>query len=104
MSSSTNGSVAIEKARRLLDLYSRRVITDTSVINGIAEIASPDNIDEVLAMLPSAIRLKVRDWARTLPDPDTTEVVYWPLPRKTTLSFKKWLQEHEENEGIGNQR
>jgi hypothetical protein len=58
---------AIVRARRPVELYREDRITDAAVISGVADVATPDNIDELVGLLPPELRTELRDWARALP-------------------------------------
>ena len=91
----TEIDVAIERAKRLVSLFERRFITESSLIDELVGLISVENFHPVLQSLPTKIRETVYDWAKSLPDERKCEVIYWPLAREVRLSFKQWLQERE---------
>ncbi len=89
---------ATERAQQLASLFERRMITEASLVSGIAELVTPENISGVLMDLPPTIRNLVRDWAKSLPEDDCNGVVFWPLDRNVRVSFKEWLHGQEKHE------
>ena len=57
---------------------------------------TPDNVEEVIGLLPSEVKVQLREWVRRLPMPDAPGIVCWPLPDKTTLALKQWLKQYEQ--------
>lgn len=95
--STTNELVpALARTRQLVELYQDRVITSVALIGEVAELVGPDNIEEVISLLPTAVKAQLLEWARRLPMPDAPGIVCWPLPPKTTLAFKEWLRRQDE--------
>ncbi len=89
---------AVERAKRLVALYERRMITDSTLVSEIAGLVPADNIHDVLQILPPQVTALMREWAKSLPDEDTRRVVFWPVSERVRLSFKEWLREQEEQE------
>ena len=87
--------VALSRARRLVELYQSQIITSPSLIGEVADLVTPDNVEEVIGLLPSEVKALLGGWIRKLPPPDAPGIVCWPLPARTTLAFKEWLQRHE---------
>ena len=100
MSTSTDNELGtiLTRARRLVELYQSRIITSLALIDQIADLVTPDNVDEVVDRLPPEVKAQLSEWARRLPMPDAPGIVCWPLPERTTLSFKEWLKRHEAQE------
>lgn len=91
-----NAAEHIEKARHLTSLYERGQLTEGALVNGILWLVSPDNIVDVIAVLPPDIREEVRRWAKA-GQREKTESLFWPLPEATRLSLKEWLRQEETN-------
>ena len=85
----------LDRVRRLVVLYQRRIITGTSLINDVAECVTSTNVDEIVSLLPQDIRPRLIKWIKQLPDPSSKEMVVWPMPNCVALSFKEWLRKHE---------
>ena len=101
----SNGQAAIlSRTRRLVELYQSQVITESSLIGEVADLVTPDIIDQVIDLLPPEVRTQLREWARRLPMPDAPGIVCWPLPDSTTLAFKAWLKRQEMQECAGLER
>ena len=81
---------AVAQAKRLESLFERQMITEGSLVSGIAELVSPENLDGVLDSLSPAARDMIRNWAKSLPD-ENCEIIYWPLKREVRLAVKAWL-------------
>jgi len=94
-----NGEVAaLARARQLVDLYQTRIITSASLIGDVADLVTPDNVGEVIGLLPPELMDQLGGWIRRLPLPDAPGIICWPLPDKTTLALKEWLKRHEAQE------
>ena len=94
-----NGQPAVlAKVRRFVELYQSRIITSLSLIDHVADLVTPDNVEEVIGLLPPEVQAQLGQWARRLPMPDAPGIVCWPLPERTTLSFKEWLKRYEAQE------
>jgi uncharacterized protein (DUF2267 family) len=89
---------AVEQSKRLVSQYERRLITEGSLVSGIADLITPATIDDVMASLPVEVRALMRAWAKSLPDEDGGRVIFWPLQREVRLSFKEWLRQQEQHE------
>ncbi len=89
---------ALVRTRQFVELYQSRIITSLSLIDEIAEIVTPDNVEEVIGLLPPEVTAQLREWVRRLPMPDAPGMVCWPLPDKTTLAFKEWLRRQVEGQ------
>ena len=98
MSMNNGQSAALARARRLVELYQSRTITSVSLIGEVADLVTPDNVEEVIGLLPAEVKAQLGGWIRKLPPPDAPGIVCWPLPERTTLSFKEWLKRHETEE------
>ena len=100
MSTSTDIELVaiLARVRRFVELYQSRIITSLSLIDQVADLVTPDNVEEVIGLLPPEVKAQLRDWARRLPPPDAPGIVCWPLPRRTTLAFKEWLRRQEERQ------
>ena len=97
--STDNDLVAIlARARRFVGLYQSRIITSLSLIDQVADLVTPENVEEVIGLLPPEVKEQLREWARRLPMPDAPGIICWPLPARTTLAFKEWLKRHEAQE------
>ncbi len=95
MSTNNGQAAALTRARRLVELYQSRTITSASLIGEVADLVTPDNVEDVIGLLPSEVKAQIGGWIRKLPSPDAPGIVCWPLPENTTLSFKEWLKRHE---------
>ena len=95
-----NGEQAaiLARAQRLVELYQSRIITSLSLIDQVADLVTPENVEEVTGLLPPEVKTQLGEWARRLPMPNAPGMVCWPLPEKTTLSFKEWLKRREAEE------
>ena len=92
---------AIARTRRLVELYRTRTITSVALLDQVAELVTPENVEELVGLLPSEVKAQLGEWARRLPRPEDQGMVCWPLPERTTLSFKEWLRRQEERERRG---
>ena len=98
MSINNGQAAALARARRLVEIYQSRTITSASLIGEIADLVTPDNVDEVIGLLPSEVKAQLGGWIRKLPPHDAPGIVCWPLAERTTLALKEWLQRHEAQE------
>lgn len=89
----------LARAKQLVSLYQRRIITQPSLVSELAELIAPDNIREVMSCLPPEVCATVRDWAESLRKDDSSGVVFWPLSRETRLAFKEWLADQQRSNG-----
>ncbi len=96
MSINNGQAAALARARRLVELYQSRIITSALLIGEVADLVTPDNVEEVIGLLPSEVKVQLREWVRRLPMPDAPGIVCWPLPDKTTLALKQWLKQYEQ--------
>ena len=86
---------AVSRMQRFVELYQARTITAVSLIDEVAELATPENIDDLVRLLPPEVKTQLVEWSRKLSPANGRGMVCWPLPEKTTLSFKEWLKRHE---------
>ena len=91
-------AAALARARRLVELYQSEIITSVSLIGDVADLVTPDNVEEVIGLLPAEVKALLGGWIRKLPPPDAPGIVCWPLPATTTLAFKDWLKRHQAEE------
>jgi hypothetical protein len=98
MSTDHQSSTALARAKRLVQLYQERRITEASVISGIAELAAPDNVDEIVALLPPELEAEFGEWVRRLPSPDSSRVVFWPLPDVAVRALSEWMRTKQQRE------
>ncbi len=101
MGSDQQERTALKRARRLVELYQEGRMTEASVISGVAEMITSDNVDEMVALLPPEPRAQLGDWARTLPAPDSSRVVFWALPQSARRSLAEWVTRQEQREEAG---
>ncbi len=95
MNTETELPPSVARVRRMVELYDARIITSLSLIDEVAESATPRNIDDLIGLLPPEVKTQLVEWARRLPSPNGSGMVCWPLPEETTLSFKRWLAREE---------
>lgn len=86
---------SVREARGLVSLFERRMITQNSLVSGIAGIVTPENFQHVMDALPDNVRAQMRRWAESLHDAQPGEIIFWPLKQGVDISFRKWLQDQE---------
>ncbi len=59
MSTSTNNDLVaiLARARRFVELYQSHIISSMSLIDQVADLVTPDNVEDVIALLPPEVKV-----------------------------------------------
>ena len=90
----SQADAALERVRRMIDLYGNQMVTEGTLFGAVLDAVPAAPITDVVRLLPTEIQLKLREWAAALPELDDRTVIFWPISDESTVAVKTWLQEN----------
>ena len=90
----------LDRVRRMSELYQQEMITESSLFGAVLDAIPSVAVEDLVTLIPSDLQVRFRDWVRGLPDADYKGIVYWPVPRDTTIALKNWLTKSENGSAI----
>jgi hypothetical protein len=90
----SQSDAALERIRRMVDLYGNYMVTEGSLFGAIADAVPTVPVAEIVRLLPDEFMTRFREWVAALPEVDDRSVVYWPISDVATVAFKNWLSDN----------
>lgn len=78
----------------LIKLHNRGVLHPCFLINGVADLLTEDDFDEVMDQLPVSAKFQIAEWVKMIPRDPTVEVIE-PIPDGIVARLFTWLDAFE---------
>ena len=79
----------------LLRLRAEGKFSDNLFLADVANLVTPENIDDVMSKIPTESMPLIMKWIEGLRVPGPDVEILWPLPSVTLSCLKQWLKRQE---------